>query len=285
MQIKFDNLSFSYNHKTHYEIKVLENIDLILNDNKITAIVGKNGAGKTTLVELINYFLIPTEGHVQIDNFFNSCIKKHKNYEIINLRKNIGFLSQFSENQLFEKTVLDDVMFGIKNFYPKETIINIENMAKNALKLVGIDSSFFNKSPLELSNGEKKRVAIAGIIAYNPKLLILDEITISLDIKGKKEILDLIKKINKEKKINVLLITHDMNVVLEYAEKIIVIDNNKIIKFDNVKDFFKENINKYELELPNICKLVQKIIKAGYKINNNIISLDELIFQLKKYVK
>ena len=211
MQIKFDHTYFTYNPDTPFKVDALHDINLSLSENNITAIVGKTGSGKSTLVQLINKLLTPTSGEVHINDLVNAKKVKIKGKRIKEFRKEIGFLFQFSENQLFEDTVIKDVMFGIKSFYPKNK--NPEVLAKQALSLVGLDESFYNRSPFDLSGGEKKRVAIAGVIAYQPKLLILDEPTAGLDAKGKKEIMDVFKKIH-ESGVAIILVTHDMEAVL-----------------------------------------------------------------------
>jgi len=272
MQIEFKNLYFNYNNNSEFKVTVLKNINYSISKNNITAIVGKTGSGKSTLTELINYFLKPTSGEVKVNEFVNSQEVKIKYKKINELRKRIGYLFQFSENQLFEDTVIKDVSFGVKNFYPKNE--DIEAKAKEALKLVGLDDSFYNRSPFDLSGGEKKRVAIAGVIAYKPDLLILDEPTAGLDAKGKKDIMDLFKKIHKTG-VQIILITHDMNVVLDYADEMIILDDGEIKKIGSPKEILKENVEKYNLETPYIYKTINALKSHGISLNNvnDILSL------------
>jgi len=265
MQIEFKNLFFNYNNNSEFKVTVLKNINCLINKNNITAIVGKTGSGKSTLTELINYFLKPTSGEVKINDFINSQDKKIKYKKINELRKHIGYLFQFSENQLFEDTVIKDVSFGVKNFYPKNN--NIDIRAKEAIKLVGLDESFYNRSPFDLSGGEKKRVAIAGVIAYKPDLLILDEPTAGLDSKGKKDVMDLFKKIH-ESGVQIILITHDMNVVLEYADEMIILDDGEIKKIGSPKEILKEDVEKYNLETPYIYKTINALKSHGVNLKN-----------------
>lgn len=280
MQIEFKNLSFSYSYKTPFEVKALKNINLLLNENNITAIVGKTGSGKSTLTQFINYFLIPNEGEAIINEFVNKKKTHHSHKDVSNLRKDIGFLFQFSENQLFEETVLKDVYFGIRNFYPKET--NYEQLAKDALKLVGLGEEFYNRSPFDLSGGEKKRVAIAGVLAYKPKLLILDEPTAGLDANGKKEIMNLFKKIH-ESGVAIILISHDMDIVLDYANKMIIIDDGEIKKIGTPKEILKEDVERYNLETPNIFKFIHALNSKGMNIPSNVDNIDDLIKELKHH--
>lgn len=280
MQIKFNNVNFTYNVDSPFSVNALSNINLELNENNITAIVGKTGSGKSTLTELINKLLTPTSGEVHINNLVNAPKVKIKGKDIKNFRRDIGFLFQFSENQLFEDTVIKDVMFGIKSFYPKNQ--HPEELAIKALKLVGLDESFYERSPFDLSGGEKKRVAIAGVIAYQPKLLILDEPTAGLDARGKREIMDVFKKIH-ESGVSIILVTHDMDVVLDYADKMIVIDDGKIQKIGSPKDILKDDVEKYNLATPDIYQALHELRKLGKNISDNVHDIPSLIEELKRH--
>lgn len=281
MQIKFNHTFFSYNHKTIFKVDALKDINLDLSTNSITAIVGKTGSGKSTLTELINALLVPTQGEVKVDEFINAHKKHHRHKELLKLRNNIGFLFQFPENQLFADTVLKDVEFGIRNFNKKDT--HYEEKAKNALKLVGLDEAFYNRSPFDLSGGEKKRVAIAGVLAYQPKVLILDEPTAGLDVNGKKEIMDLFKKIH-ETGVAIILVTHDMDVVLDYADTMVIIDDGEIKKIGKPKDILKEDVEIYHLATPSIYKVAHALIKKGEKIDiNKVNDITSLIRELKRH--
>lgn len=281
MQIKFKNVNFTYNHDSPFAVNALKNINLELIENNITAIVGRTGSGKSTLTELINKLLTPTSGEVTIDDLVNAPKVRVRGIKIKKFRKNIGFLFQFSENQLFEDSVIKDVMFGIKSFYPLKD--RYEPLAKEALDLVNLDKSFYYRSPFDLSGGEKKRVAIAGVLAYKPKLLILDEPTAGLDAKGKREIMDLFKKIH-ETGVAIILVTHDMDVVLKYADKMIVIDNGEIKKIGKPQEILKEDVEQYNLETPNIYKVVHLLKKHGKRINEDkVTDINSLIKELKHH--
>lgn len=280
MQIKFNHVFFTYNIDSPFSVNALTDINLDLNENNITAIVGRTGSGKSTLTELINKLLTPTSGEVHINNLVNAPKVKIKGKAIKEFRKEIGFLFQFSENQLFEETVLKDVMFGVQSFYPKNK--NPEELAIKALNLVGLDESFYNRSPFDLSGGEKKKVAIAGVLAYQPKLLILDEPTAGLDAKGKREIMDLFKKIH-ESGVAIILVTHDMDVVLDYADKMIVIDDGKIQKIGTPKDILQEDIEQYNLETPNIYQIIHELRALGKNVSHDVCDIPSLIKELKHH--
>lgn len=266
MGINFSKVSFSYNpnrkkNKTQY---ILEDIELSINSkNEFICIVGHTGSGKSTLVQLMNALLIPTLGNVTIDNFVITP-KKVKNLKQI--RKEVGVVFQFPEYQLFEETVLKDVCFGPKNY----KLDNPEQKAKDALELIGIDKSYYDKSPFRLSGGEKRRVAIAGILANNPNILILDEPTVGLDPITKNELLKLLKEINKEK--TVIIITHDMNALWEVSQRVILLDDNKIVYDGDKYNLFKneEMVMKHSLDYPDIIKVMKKIKEETHNDNINI---------------
>lgn len=280
MQIKFNNVTYIYNQKTDYETKALDSINLEFSKNKMIAIVGRTGSGKSTLTMLIDSLIRPTNGEVKINEFVNKKKGHVSNKKLMNVRKNIGYVFQFPERQLFEESVLKDVCFGVRNFYPKN--IEYEKFGKEALKKVGLDETFYNRSPFELSGGEKKRAAIAGIIAYNPELIILDEPTAGLDSSGKKEIMDLFKNLQVKENKTVILITHDMDVVYKYADEIIIIDNGKIVKQGNKEDILKLRLENYNLATPDLYKFICDLNEKGKNIDpKKIDCIDALIKELK----
>ena len=279
MSIKFDNVSYIYSPKTPFEYLALKDINLEIKKGSFTCIVGKTGCGKSTLIQELNGLLIPTTGKVNIDNFVVSSNKKERTKKMQPLKKHVGVVFQFSENQLFEETVEDDVMFGPLNFgYKKE---EAKELAHKVLKDVGLDESYFEKSPFELSGGEKRRVSIAGILAFNPEIIVLDEPTAGLDPNGAKEILSLFKKLQLEGK-TVILVTHDMNIVFEYASDVIVMNDGKVVKVTSPSELFLEDVEQYSLETPMLVKIVRKLIQKGYEINlNNVHDMNSLINELK----
>ncbi len=279
MQIKISNLSYTYLAKTPNEVEALHNVSLDIPEGKITSIIGHTGSGKSTLIQTLNGLLLPTSGEVRVGEFVVTN-KKKKNKRIKELRKSLAIVFQFPEYQLFEETVEKDVAFGLKNYGYKE--VEAIKLAHKALEEVGIDKSFYKRSPFELSGGEKRRVAIAGIIALNPDILVLDEPTAGLDPKGSKIILNLINKFNKEGK-TIILVTHDMNIVLNYSDHVIVMNDGKVAFEGTPSDLFSGDISTYSIDVPELFKFVKLLESKGFKLDiSKIRTIDDLISQLKE---
>ena len=286
--IEFHNISFIYNKKDPNRYDAIKNINFTLEKGAFVALVGKTGSGKSTLVQTLNALLLPNEGYTRVEDFYitqNKELKKtlkkehnlkgkdFKNYS--NLRKEVGIVFQFPEYQLFSDSVLKDVMFGPKNFGMKEE--EAKEAAINALNSVGIDKSYYKRSPFELSGGEKRRVAIAGIIASNPSILILDEPTVGLDPNGKEEILNLIKKIHESGK-TIIVVTHDMDLVMNYAQKVVVLKDSKYIGMKTPKELFNsKDLTDYSLEIPTFYKF-KKLLKNNelFKDDKSLENIDDL---------
>ena len=295
MSIKVNNVSYLYNKKENLDKAALKEISLTIKDKDFVTIVGKTGSGKSTLVQTFNALILPTFGYNEIEEFYITEDKKLKkellknkdktirkeNKRYSKLKKKVGMVFQFPEYQLFSETVLKDVMFGPKNFGFSEE--EAKERAIKALQDVGIPESYFDKSPFELSGGEKRRVAIAGIIASEPDILILDEPTAGLDPKGKKEILELIAAYHKTGK-TVIVVTHDMDIVLEYSEKVIVLNNGKLIDILSPNELFKkENLEELSLEMPNLIKFKYQLKYWGFAgFLENINDFDSLIEAIVK---
>lgn len=295
MSIKVNNVSYLYNKKENLDKAALKEISLTIKDKDFVTIVGKTGSGKSTLVQTFNALILPTFGYNEIEEFYITEDKKLKkellknkdktirkeNKRYSKLKKKVGMVFQFPEYQLFSETVLKDVMFGPKNFGFSEE--EAKERAIKALQDVGIPESYFDKSPFELSGGEKRRVAIAGIIASEPDILILDEPTAGLDPKGKKEILELIAAYHKTGK-TVIVVTHDMDIVLEYSEKVIVLNNGKLIDILFPDELFKkENLEELSLEMPNLIKFKYQLKYWGFAgFLENINDFDSLIEAIVK---
>ena len=279
MQIKIDKLSYKYLEKTPNEVEALHEVSLEIPEGKITSIIGHTGSGKSTLIQTLNGLLIPNSGEVHIGEF-TVTNKKKKNKNIKKLRKHLAIVFQFPEYQLFEETVEKDVAFGLKNYGVKEP--EAIKQAHEALKEVGIDESFYKRSPFELSGGEKRRVAIAGIIALNPDILVLDEPTAGLDPLGSKIILSLIEKFNKEGK-TIILVTHDMNIVLNYSDHVIVMNDGRVSFEGTPSDLFSGDISEYSIDVPQLFKFAKLLEAKGVKLDiSKIRTLDDLISQLKE---
>lgn len=277
--IKFDHVFFTYSPNSPLEYEALNDVSLEIKEGSFTCIVGKTGCGKSTLIQQMNGLLVPTKGKVIIDDFVVSKNRKERTKKLQPLRKHIGIVFQFSEYQLFEETVEDDVAFGPTNFgVKKEKALKI---AHEALKQVGIDESYYKKSPFELSGGEKRRVSIAGILALKPSILVLDEPTVGLDPVGAESTLKLFQELNKNGT-TIVLVTHDMNIVFEYASDVVVMDDGKVVEHTSPSQLFLENVEPYSLETPQLAKVVRKLIDKGYKLDlSKIHNLETLIGELK----
>ncbi len=280
MPINFDHVFYTYSKKTPFEQVGLEDINLSFNDYKFIALVGHTGSGKSTLVQHITGLLLPDKGVVHVDDYVITP-KKKENKNIKKIRENVGLVFQFPEYQLFEDTVLKDVAFGPKNFgvSEKETI----ERAKSAILKVGLDESYFERSPFDLSGGEKRRVAIAGIIAIKPKVLILDEPTAGLDPQGSKKMMQLFCEINKNGT-QIIMVTHDMDLVLEYADHVLVMKDGKVAKESSPLDLFSSSDYKeLSLDYPCVFAVATELIKKGMKIDlTKIKNLDTLVEEIKK---
>lgn len=264
MSIKCLDLTHTYQIKSPLEQEALKNINLTLEDGKYIAIVGHTGSGKSTLVEHFNGLLFPTSGEVHIDDYISNNKKRKNKKELLKLREKVGLVFQFPEYQLFEETVLKDVMFGPKNF--KVDIETAKNRAIEALRQVGLDDSYFERSPFELSGGEKRRVAIAGILAMEPKILVLDEPTAGLDPLGAKEILNLLKRLHESGK-TIIIVTHDMDIVLNEVEDVVLLKDGQLIRHDDHIKIFEENLEDLSLEIPVSYKFITFLNEHGYHLD------------------
>ena len=278
MQIKIKDLSYVYLKKTPNEVEALHNVSLEIPEGKITSIIGHTGSGKSTLIQTLNGLIIPTSGEVRVGDYLITP-KKHKNKHIKSLRKSLAIVFQFPEYQLFEETVEKDVAFGLKNYGVKEK--EAIEKAHIALNEVGIDESFYKRSPFELSGGEKRRVAIAGILALEPDILVLDEPTAGLDPEGSQIILNIIKKYHDTGR-TIILVTHDMNIVLNHSDNVVVINDGHIAFNGTPSDLFTQDVSKYSIDVPELFKFSQLLISKGVKLDiTKIRTIDDLLDQLR----
>ncbi|MBQ1899841.1 MAG: energy-coupling factor transporter ATPase, partial [Erysipelotrichaceae bacterium] len=236
MPIKFKALSYIYNKDMPYAHKALDHIDLNIRENVVTAVIGETGSGKSTLVEHLNALLLPSEGSLEILDYEIRANEKQRFLKP--LRKDVGLVFQFSEYQLFEETVIKDVAFGPINFgFPPQEALK---RAADALKLVGVDEDHFEVSPLELSGGQKRRVAIAGIIACDPKVIVLDEPTAGLDPQGAKEIIELFIDLNKKQGKTLIIVSHDNEMVYNYCDDTVVLSKGKLVYHGPTDELFAD---------------------------------------------
>lgn len=316
MAIKFHHLKFTYAPKSPFQYEALQDINLTIKEKAFTAVIGHTGSGKSTLIQHINALLVPTDGIVQVDDeivlplktkkyqkklkkklknkktsdqekarvqYLLSIMDAHKTYKIKNLRKKVGVVFQFPEYQLFEENVLKDVSFGPQNFgVNKEDAINL---AKEALFLVGLNEEFYERSPFELSGGEKRRVAIAGILALKPEILVLDEPTAGLDPLSAYEMMQTFAKIHQNGT-TIILVTHDMDIVLRYATDVIVMKNGAVIEETTPHQLFSNVKEEYSLEVPVLYEVMQALEKKGCPLDytkiNSITDLAKALVNLRE---
>ena len=274
MSIIAQNLTFTYGKKTQFAKKALDDISVTVRDGEFVAIVGHTGSGKTTFAQHLNALIRVQQGKLQVLDYDLSAKKP----DLKSLRRDVGMVFQYPEYQLFADTILDDVCFGPKNFgCDKETC---EQLAREALTLVGMDAdSVAKKSPFDLSGGEKRRVAFAGVLATKPKVLVLDEPTAGLDPRGKKEILDLVNKLNREQGVTVLMVSHDMNEVYENAHRVLVFQDGRIVYDMPPHELFKlENeIRAMNLEVPEVARFTNELARGGIVLPQDCRTVEDVV--------
>lgn len=268
MRIVTENLSYTYGEKSKgLEVKALSGVSLTIEDGEFFGIIGKTGSGKTTFVQHLNGLIRVQKnaGHVIVGEYDLSL----KKCDMKSLRAKIGMVFQYPEYQLFAETVKDDVAFGIKNFFPNLGEKETEERVKTALNLVGLDyDRYKDKSPFELSGGQKRRAAIAGVIVTRPEVLVLDEPAAGLDPVGKREFISLLKRLHGEFVKTIVIVSHDMNLVAENCTRAAVFSHGQIIAEGTPKDVFeRENAVKEGLELPVTAYLARELNARGYKIS------------------
>ena len=272
MGIILDNVSYTYQEGTPFASAALSDVSLTIEDGSYTAIIGHTGSGKSTILQLLNGLLVPTKGSVRV---FDTLITPTSvNKQIRQIRKQVGLVFQFAENQIFEETVLKDVAFGPQNF--GVSVEEAEAIAREKLALVGIDESLFERSPFELSGGQMRRVAIAGILAMEPSILVLDEPTAGLDPIGRKELMTLFKKLHQDG-ITIVLVTHLMDDVAEFADQVYVIEKGKLVKNGKPSLVFQnvEFMEKIQLGVPKITRFAQRLADRGISFKQLPITIEE----------
>lgn len=283
MPIQFENVSHTYSTGTPYEYPALKNINLSIAEGKMTAIIGETGSGKSTLVQHLNALLLPDEGTVHILD--RDIVAGEKPKKLKSLRGEVGLVFQFPEYQLFEETVIKDVAFGPKNFGCSEE--ECIERARKALNLVGLSGDYYERSPLELSGGQKRRVAIAGILAMDPKVLVLDEPTAGLDPAGTKMMMQLFNRLNKEGHKTVLIVTHDMEQVFQYCDDVVIVADGNIRVHTSAKEFFENSDMCKEMNIlpPALIRMRDALNEKGFHISEKTDTIEELAKEIAKEVK
>lgn len=275
--IKVEKLTHLYGVGTPFQKTAIDGIDLEIDEGELVGVIGHTGSGKSTLIQHLNGLLKPYSGKVYIDG-----VDIFKNKEI--LHKNrfaVGLVFQYPEYQLFEETVYKDIAFGPTNMGLSQD--EVKNAVEMACDCVGVASKLLDKSPFELSGGQKRRVAIAGVIAMDPRVLILDEPTAGLDPKGRDKILNLISNYHKANKKTVLLVSHSMEDIAKYSTKVLVMNKAKVYSYGDVDSIFSkaDEIEKIGLSLPQITKVFRELVQRGYPLNPNTYSVSSAAQQLK----
>lgn len=283
MSIIFEKLGHEYNKDTVFSYTALKDVNLNIKEGIITAIIGETGSGKSTLVQHLNALLLPTEGKLHIKGRVIESSQKPK--QLKSLRKEVGLVFQFPEYQLFEKTVEEDVCFGPLNFQQSKE--EAKQKAIEALRLVGIDESFLQKSPFELSGGQKRRIAIAGILAMDPDILVLDEPTAGLDPQGAKDMMCLFERLNKEFHKTILIVTHDMEHVLSYCDEVVVVKDGSIYQHCECNQFFQDTqiLDTLRINPPAVIQLRTMLNEKGFHIPLHVTDMDQIAQIIAKEVK
>lgn len=278
MSLILDKINYYYGKGTAFESAALKNISLSIPDGEFIGIIGHTGSGKSTLIQHMNGLIKADSGSI----YYNGKDIYDKDFKMTDLRRKVGLVFQYPEHQLFEATVIKDVLFGPTNMGLDK--LKAELAAYGALKAVGIGDDLIDASPFELSGGQKRRVAIAGVLAMSPEILILDEPTAGLDPAGRTELLNLLRDIHKNKGITVILVSHSMEDVAEYAERIIVIDDGEIKYDDEPRKVFAhaEELRKMGLEIPQCTELMGKLADAGLNVDRNCLTIDEAVNSILK---
>ena len=271
MSIVLENVSYTYSPDTAYEIHALKQVSLEIRDGQFIGLVGHTGSGKSTLVQHLNGLVKATSGHI----YFNGEDIYSENYDMRRLRSKVGLVFQYPEHQLFEVDVLSDVCFGPKNQGLSQE--EAEKRAREALRMVGISEEYEKQSPFDLSGGQKRRVAIAGVLAMEPEVLILDEPTAGLDPRGRDEILDQISLLHKERGITVILVSHSMEDVAKYVERIIVMNQGEVMYDDVPREVFRhyKELESVGLAAPQVTYIMHTLKDRGFDADENATTIEE----------
>lgn len=271
MAIILDKVNYVYSEGTAYQINALKNINLKIGDGEFIGIIGHTGSGKSTLMQHMNGLMKATSGNI----YFNGQDIYDQDFDLRELRSRVGLVFQYPEHQLFETTIFDDVCFGPKNQGLSKDEAGLR--AFEALKQVGMPEELYYQSPFDLSGGQKRRVAIAGVLAMKPEVLILDEPTAGLDPAGRDEILDLIARMHRERKITVMLVSHSMEDVAKYVQRIIVMNQGSVMFDDTPREVFKHyrELEQVGLAAPQVTYLMHELREKGLNVNVEATTVEE----------
>ena len=273
MLMLVNNLTYRYNAGTPMESIALKNVNIQINKGEFIGLIGHTGSGKSTLVQHLNGLLKPVEGAV----YFNGEDISDSDFDLKSLRFKVGLVFQYPEHQLFEADVFSDVCFGPKNMgLPKK---EVELRAFTALKQVGIEDEYFYQSPFDLSGGQKRRVAIAGVLAMKPEVLVLDEPTAGLDPRGRDDLLNMLKSVQEETGCTIVLVSHSMEDVARYADRIIVMNKGEVAFDDIPRNVFKhrDELKAIGLGVPDITETMYKLKEAGFKVSTDVLTVEEAV--------
>lgn len=281
MPIIVQNVSYTYGKGSPFEKKALENISFTIDDGDFVALIGHTGSGKSTLIQLFNGLLKPDSGRVIVDGV-DLCADKT---DIQKVRSTVGIVFQYPEYQLFEETVYKDIAYGPANL--GKTSEEIALIIDEVLPLVGLDADVLQKSPFELSGGQKRRVAIAGVLAMQPKVLVLDEPTAGLDPAGRNEILSCIKNLHDKKGTTVILVSHSMEDVANTVDKILVVSDAELLAYDTVTNVFKDSValKNIGLNVPQVTRVVNHLKSKGIDLGDGICTVDAAVDAVMRYMK
>lgn len=271
MSIIVDKVNYVYSQGTAYEIKALDDINLKIEDGEFIGIIGHTGSGKSTLIQHLNGLIKATSGAI----YFHGQDIYDKDFDLRELRNRVGLVFQYPEHQLFETTIFDDVCFGPMNQGLTKDEAGLR--AFEALRQVGIPEELFYQSPFDLSGGQKRRVAIAGVLAMKPEVLILDEPTAGLDPGGRDEILDLITRMHRERGMTVILVSHSMEDVAKYVKRIIVMNQGRVMYDDAPKEVFKhyKELEAIGLAAPQVTYLMHELKERGLNVDTDVTTIEE----------
>jgi energy-coupling factor transport system ATP-binding protein len=282
MIIEIKNLSYVYNPGTPFEKRALDDVSLSIKEGEFIGLIGHTGSGKSTLVQHLNGLMKPTSGEIIIDGESLS----DKSTKLKNIRQKVGLVFQYPEHQLFEETIYKDIAFGPKNLGLHQN--EVDERVKHAMELVGLDfEELKERSPFELSGGQKRRVAIAGVIAMKPKVLVLDEPTAGLDPKGRDDILDEIRKLYEKENITIILVSHSMEDIARLVNRIFVMHRGKLSMDGSPREIFgrSDELEGMGLGIPQITKFMKKFKASGHAVKDDVLTIEEAKVEILKYLR